>query len=57
MQQAHLEYGHGRYKTWVFGALRVEDGKSLTFTSCLRNSKSYLELVQKIERAIPDGHI
>jgi hypothetical protein len=42
---------------WVFGALRIEDGKSLTFTSRSRNSKGYLKLLQKIERAIPKGLI
>ena len=42
---------------WVFGALRVEDGKSLTFTSRSRNSKSYLKLLKKIERTIPRGLI
>jgi transposase len=42
---------------WVFGALRVEDGKSLTLTSRSRNSKSYLKLLEKIERAIPRGLI
>jgi hypothetical protein len=40
-------------KVWVFGALRVEGGKSLTCTSCLRNSEGHLKLLQKIERAIP----
>jgi hypothetical protein len=34
-----------------------EDGKSLTLTSRSRNSKSYLRLLQKIERAIPKGLI
>ena len=42
---------------WVFFALRVEDGKSMTFTSRSRNSKAYLKLLQKIERAIPEGLI
>ena len=42
---------------WVSGALRVEDGKSITFTSRSRNSKGYLKLLQKIERAIPVGLI
>jgi len=42
---------------WVFGALRVEDGKSITFTTRSRNSKGYLKLLQKIERAIPRGVI
>lgn len=45
---------------WVFGALRVEDvedGKSITFASRSRNSKGYLKLLEKIERAIPEGII
>jgi len=50
-----LEYSRGRDKVWVFGALRVENGKSMTFTSRSRNSKGYLKLLQKIERAIPRG--
>ncbi len=55
--KAPLEYGRGPDKVWVFGALRVEDGKSLTFTSRSRNSKGYIKLLQKIERAIPKGLI
>lgn len=55
--KAPLEYSRGPDKAWVFGALRVEDGKSLTFTSRSRNSKSYLRLLEKIERAIPKGLI
>jgi hypothetical protein len=34
----------------VFGALRVKDGKSLSFTSRSRNSKGYIKLLQNIER-------
>ncbi len=52
-----LKYGRGPDKVWVFGALRVEDGKSLTFTSRSRNSKGYIKLLEKIERAIPKGLI
>lgn len=55
--KAPLEYGRGRDKVWVFGALRVRDGKSLNFTSRSRNSKGYIRLLQKIERAIPKGLI
>jgi hypothetical protein len=40
---------------WVFGALRVEEGKSLTFTSRSRNSEGYLRLLGKIERAVLEG--
>jgi transposase len=39
----------------VFDALRVKEGKSLTFTSRSRNSKGYIKLLQKIELAIPRG--
>jgi hypothetical protein len=35
----------------------VEDGKSITFTSRSRNSKGCLKLLEKIERAIPQGVI
>jgi hypothetical protein len=55
--KAPLEYGRGPEKVWVFGALRVEDGKSLTFTSRSRNSKGYIKLLEKIESAIPRGLI
>jgi transposase len=55
--KAPLEYSRGPDKVWVFGALRVEDGKSLTFTSRSRNSKSYLKLLKKIERVITRGLI
>jgi transposase len=55
--KAPLEYSRGPDKVWVFGALRVEDGKSITFTTRSRNSKGYLKLLQKIERAIPRGVI
>ena len=37
--KAPLEYGRAPDKVWVFGALRVKDGKPLTFTSRSRNSK------------------
>jgi hypothetical protein len=50
-----LEYSRGRDKVWVFGALRVEEGKSLTFTSRSRNSEGYLRLLGKIERAVLEG--
>ncbi len=55
--KAPLEYSRGPDKAWVFGALRVEDGRSLTFTSRSRNSKGYIRLLEKIERAIPEGLI
>ena len=45
------------HKAWVFGALRVEDGNSLTFTSRSQNSMNYIKLLKKIEWAIPKGVI
>jgi hypothetical protein len=55
--KAPLEYSRGPDKVWVFGALRVKDGQSLTLTSRSRNSKGYLKLLEKIERVIPQGLI
>ena len=55
--KAPLEYSRGPDKVWVFGALGVEDGKTLPFTSRSRNSKGYLKLLKKIERTIPRGLI
>jgi transposase len=55
--KAPLEYGRGPDKAWIFGALRVGDGKALSFTSRSRNSKGYIKLLRKIERAIPKGII
>jgi hypothetical protein len=55
--KASLVYSRGPDKVWVFDALRVEDGKSITFTSRSRNSKGYLKLLENIVRAIPRGAI
>ncbi len=54
---APLEYGRGRDKVWVFGTLRVEEGKALTFTCRSRNSRGYIRLLEKIEHVIPKGLI
>ena len=51
--KAPLEYSRGPEKVWVFGALRVEDGQSLTLTARSRNTKGYLRLLQEIEQANP----
>src|SRR6266699_3383480 len=37
-----LDYGRGPEKTWVYGALRVRDGKELTRCAASRNSKGYI---------------
>ena len=50
--KATLEQSRGWDEVWIFGTLRVEDGKSLTFTSRSRNSKGYQKLLKRIERAV-----
>jgi hypothetical protein len=42
--KAPLEYGRGPEKAWVYGALGVKDGESLTFTSRSRDSEGYIKL-------------
>ena len=44
-------------KTWVYGALRVRDGKELTRCALSRNSKGYIALLQDIEADNPVGDI
>src|SRR3712207_3866769 len=55
--KAPLEYGRGSEKVWVYGALRVSDGKALTLTGPSRNTKGYLRLLQAIEETNPNGDI
>jgi hypothetical protein len=41
-------------KVWVYGALRVRDGKALTLTHHSRNNtEGYLRLLQAVERENP----
>jgi hypothetical protein len=51
--KAHLEYGHGRDKLWVYGALRVQDGQVLTQTALARNTTGYLALLTAVAQANP----
>lgn len=55
--KAPLEYSRGPEKVWVYGALRVQDGKALTLTGPSRNTTGYLGLLQAIEEANPTGDI
>jgi hypothetical protein len=55
--KAPLEYSRGSDKAWVFGALRVRDGQTLTQTTASRNTAGYLELLQAIARANPTGEL
>jgi DDE superfamily endonuclease len=52
-----LEYGRGDDKLWIYGALRVGDGQTLTLTAPSRNTAGYLELLQAIDRANPTGDL
>jgi hypothetical protein len=55
--KAPLDYGRGPEKTWVYGALRVRDGKELTRCAASRNSKGYIGLLSDIEADNPKGDL
>jgi transposase len=55
--KAPLEYGRGPEKTWIYGALRIRDGKELTRCAASRNSKGYIALLTDIEADNPTGDI
>lgn len=55
--KAPLEYSRGLEKTWIYGALRVRDGKELTRCAPSRNSANYIELLKLIEADNPTGDI
>ena len=55
--KAPLDYERGPEKTWVYGALRVRDGKELTRCAASRNSKGYIALLADIEADNPVGDI
>ena len=55
--KALLDYSRGPEKTWVYGALRVRDGKELTQCAASRNSKNYIALLTDIEAENPTGDI
>jgi hypothetical protein len=55
--KAPLEYSRGQEKVWVYGALRVCDGKEITRCAASRNSRNYIELLKDIDVANPTGDI
>ena len=55
--KAPMDYERGPEKTWVYGALRVRDGKELTRCAASRNSKGYIALLADIEADNPTGDI
>lgn len=42
---------------WIYGALRVRDGKELTRSAPARNSTNYIALLADIEAANPTGNL
>ena len=55
--KAPLEYSRGPDKVWVYGTLRVRDGQALTFTAPSRNTAGYRQLLDRLDRANPDGEL
>lgn len=52
-----MDYGRGPEKVWVYGGLRVRDGQEVTFTAPSRNTAGYLQLLEQLEAANPDGEL
>ena len=52
-----LEYGRGPEKVWVYGALRVRDGQAVTLTARSRNTAGYLQLLEAVAEANPQGEV
>ena len=55
--KAPLEYSRGPKKVWVYGPLRVRDGKALTLIAPSRNTKGYLRLLEAVAQANPTGDL
>src|SRR6266852_4758886 len=55
--KAPLDYSRGPEKTWVYGVLRVRDGKELTQCAASRNSTNYIALLGDIESDNATGDI
>jgi DDE superfamily endonuclease len=55
--KAYMDYGRGPEKTWVYGALRIRDGKELTRCASSRNLKNSIERLKDIEADNPKGDI
>jgi hypothetical protein len=55
--KALLDYSRGPENTWVYGALRVRDGKELTRCAASRNSANYIAFLADIEADNPTGDI
>jgi hypothetical protein len=54
---APLESSRGPEKVWVYGALRVRDGHTLTLTTRSRTTAGSLQLLKAIAAANPSGEL
>lgn len=52
-----LEYCRGPDKVWFYGALRVRDGQAITLTTRSRNTEGYLQRLEAIAAADPNGKV
>ena len=55
--KAPLEYSRGPDKTWVYGGLRVADGKAITMCAPSRDSGHSQRFLQQAEDAKPRGQV
>lgn len=55
--KAPLEYSRGYEKAWVYGALAVRTGQTLTLTTTSRNTTGYLQLLEAIAQRYPEGEV
>jgi hypothetical protein len=51
--KAPLEYSRGPAKTWVYGGLRIGDGRAVTITAPSRCGAHYQRFLQQVEEANP----
>ncbi len=52
-----LHYGRGPDKVWGYGALRLQDGQTLTQTTSTRNTAGFKALLEAVEQDNPDGEL
>lgn len=55
--KAPLDYGRGPDKVWVYGALRIRDGQTLTQTAASRNTAGFKALLDAVDQDNPDGDL
>jgi hypothetical protein len=55
--EAPLSQGRGAEKTWVYGGVRIRDGKAVTTAASSRNSAYCQEFLAAVAKANPRGKI